>query len=393
MITHTQQKEIHHTYILKYPLQVSDHTHTTERDTPYLHTEIPTTSQWSHTQHKEIHHTYILKYPLQVSDHTHNTKRYTIPTCWNTHYKSVIIHTHNSKRYTIPTYWNTHYKSVITHTTERDTPYLHTEIPTTSKWSHTQQKEIHHTYILKYPLQVSDHTQQKEIHHTYMLKYTLQVSDHIHNRKRYTIATYWNTHYKSVITHTHTTEGDTPYLRAAQHNNAHHNNRMRSHIWMQYAMQIVSDSCWPTYNSRITTLYLAHTLPALAIWHMCSEVSKLEQHDLQVHSQDWPKGGVLISNMGIRQGPLQNKGGCFSTPRPPWPRPWSFNSGHKCTLTNRFTQYPGLLQLCGLHNPNRFFPKKCYCNVNLPLENRRAVFQEVQLDQCTCHAVHHESCM
>ena len=88
-----------HSTLLKYPLQVRDHTHTTERDTPYLHTEIPTTSQWSHTQQKEIHHTYILKYPLQVSNHTHNRKRYTIPT-----------------------YWNTHYKSVITHTTERDTP-------------------------------------------------------------------------------------------------------------------------------------------------------------------------------------------------------------------------------------------------------------------------------
>ena len=157
-----------HCTLLKYPLQECDHTHTTERDTPYLHTEIPTTSQWSHT---------------------HNRKRYTIPTYWNTHYKSVITHTterdtpylhteipttsqwshtHNRKRYTIPTYWNTHYKSVITHTTERDTPYLHTEIPTTSQWSHTQQKEIHHTYILKYPLQVSDHT---------------------HNRKRYTIPT------------------------------------------------------------------------------------------------------------------------------------------------------------------------------------------------------------
>ena len=167
--SHTQQKEIHHTYMLKYPLQVSDHTHnththTTERDTPYLHAEIPTTSQWSHTQQKKIHHTYMLKYPLQVSDHTHNRKKYTIATCWNTHYKSVI-----------------------THTTERDTPYLHTEIPTTSQWSHTQQKEIHHTYILKYQLQVSDFT---------------------HNRKRYTIATCWNTHYKSVISHT--TERDTP---------------------------------------------------------------------------------------------------------------------------------------------------------------------------------------
>ena len=167
-----------HSTLLKYPLQVSDHAHTTERDTPYLHAEIPTTSQWSHThthththtQQKEIHHTYMLKYPLQVSDHTHNRKRYTTPTCWNTHYKSVI-----------------------TYTTERDTPYLHAEIPTTSQWSHTQQKEIHYTYMPP-------------------------------------------------------------------------------------------------------------------IWHMCSEVSKLEQHDLQVRSQDWPKGGVLISNMGIRQGPLQNQG-------------------------------------------------------------------------------------
>ena len=109
---------------------------------------------------------------------------------------------------------------------------------------------------------------------------------------------------------------------------------------------------------------------------MCSEVSKLEQHDLQVCSQDWPKGGVLISNMGIRQGPLQNQGGCFSTPRPSWLRPWSFYSWHKCTLINRFTQYPGLLQLCGLHNRNSsvdFFPKTSYCNVHLPLENRRVL--------------------
>ena len=165
--THTQQKEIHHIYMLKYPLQVSDHTHnththTTERDTPYLHTKIPTTSQWSHTQQKEIHHTYMLKYPLQVSDHTHNRKRYTIPT-----------------------YWNTHYKSVITYTTERDTPYLHTEIPTTSQWSHTTTERDTPYLHTEIPTTSQwSHTQQKEIHHSYMLKYPLQVSDHIHNRKR-----------------------------------------------------------------------------------------------------------------------------------------------------------------------------------------------------------------